>query len=135
MYNVGASGPARRLLRELPDYTESRYIEGAPLGPATDGTRNEDLHRLTFADESFDLITSSHVMEHVADPTRAFREIHRVLRPAGRYVFSVPVRWPPPDVSVVRCAIVDGEPRPLPRAEIPQLAERRTDTGLHRLRH
>jgi SAM-dependent methyltransferase len=109
VYNVGSSGPTRRWLSELPDYTESRYTEGVPLGPAPDGTRNEDLQALTFADGRFDLVTSSHVMEHVADPARAFREIHRVLRPGGRYVFSVPIRWPPPDVSVVRCAIVDGE--------------------------
>lgn len=109
IYNVGVSGATRRWLAELPDYVESRYIEGAAPGEVRDGTRNEDLHELTFDDESFDLITSSHVMEHVADPSRALREIHRVLRPAGCCIFSVPVRWPPPEQSVVRCAIVGGE--------------------------
>lgn len=38
-------------------------------------------------------------MPFVADPVQVFREVHRVLRPGGRWVFSVthPIRWAFPD--------------------------------------
>jgi SAM-dependent methyltransferase len=46
---------------------------------------------LTFDDGSFDLVTSTEVFEHVPDDRRAFVEVHRVLRPGGALVFTVPL--------------------------------------------
>lgn len=48
---------------------------------------------LPFADASFDLVVLSWVIEHLEDPGRAFREIHRVLRPGGSVVFLTPNVW------------------------------------------
>ncbi|MBH0780241.1 class I SAM-dependent methyltransferase [Nocardia bovistercoris] len=51
---------------------------------------------LPFADESFDLACSSFgAIPFVADSARVMREVARVLRPGGRWVFSVnhPMRW------------------------------------------
>jgi SAM-dependent methyltransferase len=45
---------------------------------------------LPFADESFDLVTCSWVMEHLADPRRAFAQIARVLAPGGHWIFLTP---------------------------------------------
>jgi SAM-dependent methyltransferase len=45
---------------------------------------------LPFDDGSFDLITANMVFEHLEDPERALREIHRVLRPGGRVIFHTP---------------------------------------------
>ena len=45
---------------------------------------------LPFADESFDLVTCSWVMEHLADPRRAFAQIARVLVSGGHWVFLTP---------------------------------------------
>lgn len=42
-----------------------------------------DLTDLPFPDRSFDVVLSSHVLEHVADDRAAVREIARVLRPSG----------------------------------------------------
>ncbi len=59
-----------------------------------------DAGRLPFADRSFDLACSSYgALPFVADVSVVLREIARVLRPAGRFVFSVshPVRWSFPD--------------------------------------
>lgn len=39
---------------------------------------------------SFDLVVASEVLEHVADDGAAAREIARVLKPGGVFVFSVP---------------------------------------------
>ena len=45
---------------------------------------------LSYDDASIDLILSSDVFEHVPDPYRAHAEVHRVLRPGGHHVFTVP---------------------------------------------
>jgi SAM-dependent methyltransferase len=51
----------------------------------------EDLQSLSYADGSFDLLLTSDTLEHVPDWRTALRETHRVLRPGGRHVFTVPV--------------------------------------------
>jgi SAM-dependent methyltransferase len=42
-----------------------------------------DVHGLSFADESFDLVHAHQVLQHVGDPVRALREMARVTRPGG----------------------------------------------------
>ena len=46
--------------------------------------------RMPFVDESFDLIVCLWVLEHLKDPVDAFREVRRVLRPRGHFVFVTP---------------------------------------------
>lgn len=53
---------------------------------------NADVARLPFADESFDLVTANMVVEHLADPASQFREIARVLKAGGSFVFHTPNR-------------------------------------------
>jgi SAM-dependent methyltransferase len=48
---------------------------------------------LPFADASFDLVVLCWVIEHLEDPVRAFREIHRVLRTGGSVIFLTPNVW------------------------------------------
>jgi SAM-dependent methyltransferase len=57
---------------------------------------------LPFADGSFDLACSAYgAVPFSADTAQLMREVHRVLRPGGRWVFSVthPIRWAFPDES------------------------------------
>ncbi|MCV7091258.1 methyltransferase domain-containing protein [Mycobacterium interjectum] len=42
-----------------------------------------DVHRLEFPDDSFDVVHAHQVLQHVADPVRALREMRRVCRPGG----------------------------------------------------
>ncbi|GAB3799564.1 class I SAM-dependent methyltransferase [Micromonospora zhanjiangensis] len=42
-----------------------------------------DVHALRFADDSFDVVHAHQVLQHVADPVRALREMRRVCRPGG----------------------------------------------------
>ncbi len=53
-------------------------------------TTNQNLERLRFPDGRFDIVITSDVMEHVRLPQAAHREIRRVLRPGGIYLFTVP---------------------------------------------
>jgi len=48
---------------------------------------------LPIADASVDRVTSFEVLEHVRDERQALAEMHRVLRPGGQLVISVPNRW------------------------------------------
>jgi SAM-dependent methyltransferase len=50
-----------------------------------------DITNLPFADDSFDVILCSHVLEHVVDDRKAMRELYRVLRPGGWALVLVPI--------------------------------------------
>ena len=52
-----------------------------------------DLHRLPFKAASFDLVFARYVLEHLDRPAVAFREMRRVLRPGGHFVFQTPNRF------------------------------------------
>ena len=54
--------------------------------------QNYDGHTLPFADQSFDVVYSFHVLEHVRDVTRTLDEMERVLEPGGMVYIGVPNR-------------------------------------------
>jgi len=49
---------------------------------------------LPFADNTFDKVICSEVLEHIPDYQGALREVERVLKPGGLFCASVPRRWP-----------------------------------------
>lgn len=65
----------------------------APDPPAGVQVRAGSVYDLPFADGCFDLVVSSHVLEHLQRPREAFSQIARVLRPGGRFVFLAPSAW------------------------------------------
>lgn len=71
------------------------------LAPSPTPPRVEcDARQLPFADRSFDIAFSAYgAVPFIGDPERLFAEVARVLRPGGRWVFSIthPVRWAFPD--------------------------------------
>jgi len=56
------------------------------------GIQCEDITKLTLKDNSFDLIVSSDVLEHVPNLAEAFKESCRVLKLGGAHIFTVPTR-------------------------------------------
>jgi SAM-dependent methyltransferase len=62
-----------------------RNAEG--LGLDVDG-RVADAERIPYDDDSFDLVVGHAVLHHIPDLLAAFREVLRVLKPGGRFVFA-----------------------------------------------
>ncbi|MFF0743536.1 class I SAM-dependent methyltransferase [Streptomyces sp. NPDC004111] len=84
------------------DLSHRQLQHALRIGGGEDGVGlvQADAGVLPFADGSFDLACSAYgAVPFVADPVKVFREVHRVLRPGGRWVFSVthPIRWAFPD--------------------------------------
>jgi SAM-dependent methyltransferase len=76
---------------------EVARVAGADIDPEI--MRNpelDDAHLITpegqlpFADESFDLVLSDWVVEHVAEPARFLSEVARVLRQGGSFFLRTP---------------------------------------------
>jgi SAM-dependent methyltransferase len=87
------ASPISNFLRDARSYTSSFFRDNiAPGTRRKDGAVCQDITKLTYANESLDLIVSSDVLEHVPDAEAAFRETARVLRPGGAHVFTVPPR-------------------------------------------
>lgn len=85
-------GASAKLAKQAAGYSSSQFYPERAPGAVTGGSeRNEDLERLTFDNEAFDLFVTQDVMEHVFEPDRAFAEIARVLRPGGMHVFTTPL--------------------------------------------
>jgi SAM-dependent methyltransferase len=51
-----------------------------------------DLTNIDYADEAFDVIICSHVLEHVENDRRAMAELCRILRSAGWAILLVPIQ-------------------------------------------
>jgi SAM-dependent methyltransferase len=69
------------------------FSEQAPQGGALFAVLAGDALRLPFPDASFDAVICSEVLEHIPDYRGAIAEIHRVLKPGGRFCASVPRAW------------------------------------------
>ena len=84
-----------------------RYVHGFDRGVFMDRMRSVEVRKkedlewfrfsntgtLPYLDESFDLIISDQVFEHVTDQTTAFCEQYRILRPGGVCVHVMPAKW------------------------------------------
>jgi SAM-dependent methyltransferase len=65
----------------------------APAGASAKAVLGDALH-LPYADETFDCVIASEVLEHIPEDDAAIAELVRVLKVGGRLAISVP-RWLP----------------------------------------
>jgi len=82
--------PERPLARQLARQKNLDYISG-DLDP-TKAMVVMDITSLDCADETFDVIYCSHVLEHVPEDRAALKELYRVLRPGGWAILQVPIK-------------------------------------------
>lgn len=91
-------GTSERFAKELRSYESwfdgKRYVAAGYRPLTTYGVYNCDCHQdieeMSFAAESFDAVLCIEVLEHVANPFAAARELVRVLRPNGRLLVTTP---------------------------------------------
>ena len=103
VYELSSRGALCRYLRRtFARVTVSELFDGVPPGSFRGAVQCQDVQRLTYADGSFDLVTSTEVFEHVPDDGRAFTEVHRVLRAGGHLVFTVPLMEAAPTLERAR---------------------------------
>ena len=89
--NTCSSGKIHDCLHRLPGYVASEYFDDVPNGEKKGNVVSADLMNLPFADESFDLVISEDVFEHISDYKKAFSEVYRVLNAGGYHIFTVPL--------------------------------------------
>jgi len=76
-----------------------KELVGVDLDPRVES--NQRLHRgvkaditsTPFENEYFDIVFSRYVLEHVTEPQKFLKEIWRVLKPGGRFLFLTPNKW------------------------------------------
>ncbi|MGH3752415.1 MAG: methyltransferase domain-containing protein [Pseudonocardiaceae bacterium] len=88
--------------------------EPAPLGPAradAHGVRNVtfavgDVYQLDYPDGTFDIVHAHQVLQHLAQPVAALREMRRVCQPGGYVAVRdsdyAAMTWHPPEVQLDR---------------------------------
>ncbi len=87
-----------KLVAQAKGYLASQYDTRVPFGTLVPAPRmpcrtyrSENLERQTFADETFDLVVTQDVFEHIFRPDLAIKEIARTLKPGGATLMTVPI--------------------------------------------
>jgi len=98
----------RYLKNKFTNVTTSEFFDDTQSGDYKNGILCQDLQNLTFKNESYDLLTSTEVFEHVPDDTKGFKEIYRTLKSNGHFVFTVPINVNS-NLTIERAKIIDGK--------------------------
>lgn len=96
---AGLAGPARMLAASVgcrvdclelsPDYCTGAALLNRLTGlDERIGVHEGSALDMPFANDSFDVVWMQNVGMNIADKRRLYREIHRVLKPGGRYAFQ-----------------------------------------------
>lgn len=109
VFEPGIAGSFRQILAGCRTYEQSYFWPDVATGQIRGGVRCEDLHALSYPDESFDLVISSDIFEHVRHPDWAFSETCRVLVPGGAHIFTVPAQEPLREKTVSRVDVSGDE--------------------------
>jgi 2-polyprenyl-3-methyl-5-hydroxy-6-metoxy-1,4-benzoquinol methylase len=92
IYETQAGGPIHGVLKGYDGYVCSEFSRTNPVFPFEETrVRSENLEALSFGDNSFDVVISQDVFEHLHDPEAGFLEVRRVLKPGGVHIFTVPL--------------------------------------------
>lgn len=87
----GNRGLSSKLSNECAKYQATHYFPTHNLGEIVKGFRNENLQNQTFPDESFDVVITQDVFEHLPDPELAIKEIARTLKKGGVFIATIPL--------------------------------------------
>jgi SAM-dependent methyltransferase len=95
IYNTDSHDSFYKYFNRNKYYISSIYSDKYPLGTTIENNVScQNLEMLTFSDESFDIVITEDVFEHIRDFKKAFSEIYRVLRGGGGYhIFTIPFNF------------------------------------------
>lgn len=104
VYELSSRGALYKFLKyKFKNLYFSEYFDDVPLGLMKNSVVCQDVQNLFLNDESFDLVTSTEVFDHVPDDSKGFSEIYRVLKKDGYFIFTVPLSDNPKTVE--RCLL------------------------------
>ena len=86
-YPAGASGVAALTIIDSADHLPDRVADRIAAAPFPVTRAQLDAERLPFPDARFDTVVSTWTLCSIPDPVAALREISRVLRPDGAFLF------------------------------------------------
>jgi SAM-dependent methyltransferase len=72
------------------DISANQIAENARRLPGITFLQHDVAERFPFPDATFEVAWCSEVLEHLFDPAFALREMHRILKPGGRLLVTVP---------------------------------------------
>ncbi|MQP64231.1 methyltransferase domain-containing protein [Niveispirillum sp. SYP-B3756] len=75
---LNEAGSLTPVLRHFPNHVLAKYPE-------------VDIHKMPYADGSFDIVLHSDTLEHVENPVHGLKECRRVLSPGGALCYTVPI--------------------------------------------
>ena len=89
--NACSSGHIHNALKNLDNYTCSEFFDNIESGDYYEGVLCVDLCNIPFTDNTFDIIITEDIFEHIVGYEKAMSEILRVLKPGGCHIFTVPL--------------------------------------------
>lgn len=89
--NACSSGYIHNALKDLNEYICCEYFDEIPSGEYVDGVLCVDLCDIPFPENTFDLVITEDVFEHITGYEKAMEEILRVLKVGGSHIFTVPI--------------------------------------------
>jgi hypothetical protein len=92
----GVSLAGKRILHFAPEKAVRRQMRGNPLYETADLLQSGVDHRMDITaipspDARYDVVIAHHVIEHIDDDRKALSEIHRIIKPGGFALLSVPI--------------------------------------------
>lgn len=92
-----------------PNLQGSEYLKpNLQSGTVVDGIRHEDLCTLSLPDNSFDVVMSFDVLEHVENFEAALTNLVRILKPGGKLLFAAPTQFEQKDARILVDVRADG---------------------------
>lgn len=91
IYGAETVSATHNLMQRLKGYKHGEFLgPGWQSGDVLDGVQHQDLTATSFADNTFDVVLTCDVFEHIVEPYLAHQEIYRILKPGGRHIFTLP---------------------------------------------
>ncbi|AFY53056.1 methylase involved in ubiquinone/menaquinone biosynthesis [Rivularia sp. PCC 7116] len=91
IYNTDVDDAFYQVLHNSTSYYCSSCIPNVQIGTEiSEQVSCQDLEKLSFADENFDVVITEDVFEHIRDYEKAFFEVYRILKTGGYHIFTVP---------------------------------------------